>query len=540
MTRAQRDVCRLPTFWMAALSVGLLLCTTNLQAGDSEEWPQAGGPEANWKVAGKAPESWSVVRNENIVWRTPMPEAGQSAVTVWKNRAFVTIHKPIDKFEDRFLGSDIVGYCLDAESGKVLWKIELAGTQTMELACGFSDATVFAPVTDGHHVWFFNRCGAMGCYDFEGNEVWTRQYKLRFKHSNRQCEPILVDGQILNVEVHDKESGFQIRKFTPGTSKTIKPIVPDGVDEKDVWTYLHGIDAATGKILWRESVGTSVHNTPILGRLSDGGLAVAHARGGGHGPLEKPYGVSLTRVTGDARGETLWSTDFEKYDPSFGQHWSGDEVYGFHLGDHVVLSAQDGKLLRRQPLYKSASVWKRVGENWVHEEDVAVKAGKGHPNTNQANLVVGEWHWFLSHNVHYVGRVHVETGKVEYLEVPAQLIGSKVDRSKDELLWGKGRKNRPVNSSGFEIGRKGHDGTGWGHISAASPILVGHLLYCPVVTGTTYVIDTRVKELTPDALVAVNDLGPGGKTWTLASFSYSRGRLFMHTMREVICIGTSD
>ena len=169
---------------------------------------------------------------------------------------------------------------------------------------------------------------------------------------------------------------------------------------------------------------------------------------------------------------------------------------------------------------------------------VEVKAGKAHPNTNQANIVVGDWHWFLSHNLHYLGRVQIETGKVEYLELPAQLIASNDDRKHDLWLWGKRRgDNRPVNARGFAIGDKGHAGTGWGHISAASPILVGRYLICPVVTGTVYVIDTAQKELSPDSLVAVNDLGPGGKTWSLASLSFANGSLYAHTMREVICIG---
>lgn len=34
-------------------------------------------------------------------------------------------------------------------------------------------------------------------------------------------------------------------------------------------------------------------------------------------------------------------------------------------------------------------------------------------------------------------------------------------------------------------------------------------------------------------------VGPAGETWTLASFSYANGRLWMHTMKEVICIGTN-
>ena len=52
-------------------------------------------------------------------------------------------------------------------------------------------------------------------------------------------------------------------------------------------------------------------------------------------------------------------------------------------------------------------------------------------------------------------------------------------------------------------------------------------------------IDTGVDRLDQLALKAVNDLGPAGNTWTLASLSYSRGRLYAHTMREIICIEES-
>ncbi|MDF1660037.1 MAG: hypothetical protein P1U58_20655, partial [Verrucomicrobiales bacterium] len=75
----------------------------------------------------------------------------------------------------------------------------------------------------------------------------------------------------------------------------------------------------------------------------------------------------------------------------------------------------------------------------------------------------------------------------------------------------------------------------WGHISAASPTCVGPYLFLPVVTGTVYVIDTRVEELNPDAIVSVNDLGPGGETWSLASLTFANGRLYAHTMREILC-----
>ncbi len=255
--------------------------------------------------------------------------------------------------------------------------------------------------------------------------------------------------------------------------------------------------------------------------------------------MEKPFGQSLTSLAAGEQGKTLWSTDLQSYDPSFSCHWNEKYVFGFRSGNHIVLDTGSGELLREQPLYESATLWKFGPEDgqWTKRTDVAVRAGKGHPNTNQANIVIGDWHWFLSHNVHYLGRVHVETGEVEYLELPAQLMPSEESREQDVWLWGKGNPhNRPLNAAGFAVGDKGHNGTGWGHISAASPTAIGRHLFFPVVTGTVYVIDAQAKQLSPASIVAVNDLGPGGETWTLASLTYANHRLYAHTMKEILCI----
>ena len=515
----------------------LLLSAECLLAGDN--WHQPAGPNGNWQVDGTPPVEWSATRNENILWRTPMPEAGMSSVTIWGDRVFVTTHVPIKTLEEKESVSDIIGFCMDANTGTILWKAVLPGTAFISLAGGFTDGTVFAPITDGDHVWFFNRCGSMGCYDMSGKEVWLREWTPRFKHDNRQAEPYLVGDTILYVEVANKQEGAKIQKWSTPGQKSNGTDVPEGIDEKEVWTYLHGIDKRTGKVIWREKVGTVVHNTPTVGRMADGTWAVSHARGGPHSPLEKPAGHSLTSLEPGREGTTLWSTDLPGYDPSFASHWNARYVFGFRQGKHVVMAAESGRVLREQPLYSGSTVWKydQSSIDWKRQSDVAVKAGKGHPNTNQANIVVGDWHWFLSHNVHYLGRVHVETGQVEYLELPAQLMPSEQARDQDVRFWGKGHpNNHPLNAAGFAVGDKGHNGTGWGHISAASPTLVGRYLFLPVVTGTVYVIDVQSEELSPTSLVAVNDLGPGGETWTLATLTYGRQRLYAHTMKEVICI----
>ena len=105
-----------------------------------------------------------------------MPEAGMSGVTIWGDRLFVTTHVPIKSPQEKEAVTDIIGFCLNASTGEVLWKVTLPGTVFISLADGFTDGTFCALITDVEHVWYFNLCGSMGCYDMSGNEVWLRKW----------------------------------------------------------------------------------------------------------------------------------------------------------------------------------------------------------------------------------------------------------------------------------------------------------------------------------------------------------------------------
>jgi len=500
-----------------ALFLGLLALSGTVCA---QHWPQASGPNFNWRAEGPEPPlHWSVVDGKNILWRTNLPEGGQSAVTIWGDRAFVTTHRPMDETSNR-LEPNIIGYCLDADTGEILWSVELPGSVPVETAGIFSDATVFAPATDGEHVWFFNRCGSMGCFDFSGKRVWLREFSPRTWHTNRECEPILVRDRIITVEVRNKEAAQKLERHKP---------VPPGIEPRDVWTYLHAINKRTGEIEWIEEAGTSIHNTPMVGQLADGRWAIAHGRGGGHDPLEKPYGVSLSLLDS---GKTLWSREIQG-DCSYNSHWNAKHVFWFEGSHHLVLDSTTGEVLRRQDL--SEKVDFTDAETGKRESGIHLMPGKRMPLTNQTNIVVGGWHYFLAHDLPAIGRVNIETDRTEYLRVPVQLVAG----SEPRRIWAKDEAipNDTKNARGIDIAPdKRAKGTGWGHVSAASPILVNRHLFFPIMNGTVYVIDAFAETLDESALIAINDLGPASETWTLASFSYARGRLWMHTMKEVFCI----
>ena len=496
-----------------------------------QNWPQASGPNANYQVQGEAPLKWSALRNENIKWRTPMPEAGQAAVTVWGNKVFTTIHKPIESIGEKTSVSDIISYCMDAETGEVLWTKDLPGSVIIDIANGFSDATVFAPLCDGEKVWFFNRCGRMACYDLEGNELWIRDFVPRYMHKNRQAEPTLVGDTILYVEMADKKEAFTsiARKDNKGKAEAAK--------DKGFWTYIHGIDKNTGEVLWRENTGTVVHCNPILNTLKDGTKAVVQQRGGPHAPVEKPAGITLMSLAEGKEGQELWSKQINGLFTMANVHWNQDFIPLLIGNECQVLSTNSGELIRKVDFINDVMVHRKGQEG--KKESLSSKGPR--KITYNTEILVGNDYYFLSYAAPYLGKVNIKTGSVEYLALPAQLIASPESSKEDRYIESIQKvKNIPVNQKGLEVGAKGHNGAGYGHLCSASPILVGNHLIIPVVTGTVYVIDTTKDFKNGAALVAVNDLGEANKTWTLSSFSYSKGRLYTHTMKEIICIENKD
>src|SRR5215469_13800994 len=104
--------------WVAFAAGGLL----------AANWPQAAGPDGTWRVHGpNAPGEWSVSLNHNILWRTPLPNGGQSGIAVWGDRLFLTTFDEYRDGDPKF-SAVILGHCLDARTGRLLWSVKLEGS----------------------------------------------------------------------------------------------------------------------------------------------------------------------------------------------------------------------------------------------------------------------------------------------------------------------------------------------------------------------------------------------------------------------------
>ena len=515
------------------LLLTISLAALAIQARAGANWPQAAGPDGSWTTAGPdAPLHWSVSLNQGIVWRTPLPEVGQSGIAVWGDRLFLTTMRPLDAGAAKKKGHDVVGYCLDAATGAILWQVDLPGTEDSIYAYGFSDSTTPSPITDGLHVWFYNSSGSVGCWDYSGRPVWLRRWHpTSGRPFNKQFEPMLVGDTVLNMEPRDEDDPRR--------------------EAKDPWNYLRGLDKLTGRTLWVADDALTHYNTPMCGTLPDGTPAVLQGRGGHHDVPEAPIGLSMTSLAAGRAGRTLWR--FEGTGKAlYTMQW--DRQYAYWLtedgGEHQVLDVRTGKLLRTQSLSENVD-WRRYDPA---AGKYILRSGVNLKQLNPAlsvfpgwftNIVVGGYHYFLCFTdaakavgpPHCVGRVNIATGKVEYLELPVQVV--REPGAADAFVWGQAQASSTVNSRGIDVaGDERSRRDGWYWCFLGHPTAVDGRIFFTTMLGVTYVIDGRAAVLDEGALLAVNDLGPAGKTWSLNSISYANGRLYHRSMKEVVCIGS--
>lgn len=512
------------------IAAGLLRLNAAAKADDGD-WPGAAGPNGSWMAKGAAaPIHWSVSRNQNILWRTVLPEEGQSGIAVWGARLFLTTMKPLPNGEAAREGSDIVGYCLDSRTGRICWTVDLPGSEKSPYAYGFSDVTTPTPVTDGKYVWFCNAGGSMGCWDYHGKQIWLRSWKpTTGRPFNKQFEPILFGDTLLNMEPRDEG---------------------DPRREKDPWNYLRGLDKRTGRTLWIAEDALTHYNTPVFGRLPDGTPAVLQGRGGYHDVPETPIGLSLTSLAPGREGRTLWR--FEgKGKALYTQHWDRKFAYWFDqdASTHQIIDVQTGKPVKTQSLTHRVDYRRYDPKTGKYVLATDVDLQKLDPPVTVfpawfCNIVTGGYHYFLCFTDaanHYgppycIGRVNLRTDKVEYLEAPVQVI--REPGKPDEFIWNQPQSSSTINSRGIDVAgdpRSKRDGWYWCFLG--SPTVVNGKIFITTMLGVTYVIDGDAKVLDQRALLAVNDLGPAGRTWSLNSISCAHGRLYHRSLKEIVCIG---
>ena len=159
------------TLCRAALTLPLLFAFTLPAIAHGEDFAQWRGPRGDGISTAKGlPTKWGV--DQNVAWKMPLPEPGNSTPVVWGDRIFVT--QPIAKENRRTL------LCLDRASGKTLWQqgSDWTGPDPTHGTNPFCSAS---PVTDGKRVIVWHGSAGLFAYDLDGRELWRRDLGIQ-KH----------------------------------------------------------------------------------------------------------------------------------------------------------------------------------------------------------------------------------------------------------------------------------------------------------------------------------------------------------------------
>lgn len=492
-----------------------------------DRWPGNRGPEGNYHLASATEYAtqWSVATGENIRWRMPLPETGHSGIAVWGNRLFLTCFRELTSDDISRKGtwvSEIRGYCLAADTGQILWSCDLPGRRPNQVNGTFTDSTTPTPVTDGKHVWFVNAGGFMACHTIDGNRVWGKAFEVRTKHSAKQFQPFLHAGNLYYAMMREASDPDRRPQTATDYDKNSKSGWP--------WMFVRSFDAMTGEPTGMVPGGISVHSKGAVGSVG-GERVLLHGRGGSHFPPEKPYGISLSRLS--PPHDPVWERPGLSIE---GSHFVDDErAYCFDKHDLVVLDLADGKTVKRIRVRGKGRLvaFDEVSGKYQQPIDAPIFSSR-HLITHRSNIGVGKYHFFMAGQAGILGRIDLESDKVSYLQVPIQMV---VEDGIRKRSWGPFESGDDT-GSGFHVeGDRRRLSHGFGHISAATPIVVNGLVYFTTVLGTVYVIDSNQETFDEASLVAVNDLGLPGQTWTLSPFAAGNGYLYQRTSKEIICVG---
>lgn len=279
----------------SAVGIGLI-ATAN-----GGNWPSWRGDASG---SGRSPEQslpleWS--RDKNVIWRVDLPDRGNSTPAIWGNRVFVT--QAVDEKNLRSL------MCFDRANGNLLWQRGVTYKEE-ERTHGKNPYCSASPAVDGNRIFVSYGSAGVHCYDFEGEELWKRDFGPMDHVWGNSTSPVLY--QNLCFHYHGPGKGAFLAALDQKTGKTVwkyeepdwKPVDrTDGFQGRDdqgvigTWSTPIIIDAdgrdelvmsfpmeivafdpLTGEKLWTcEGLNPLVYGSPV----SAEGLVVA--MGGYHG-----------------------------------------------------------------------------------------------------------------------------------------------------------------------------------------------------------------------------------------------------------------
>ncbi len=202
------------------LSVLILAASSATIGLHADDWPCYRGPAHNGSSAEKGwSEQWGD-QGPKISWKANVG-LGFSSMVVADNRLFSAGY---DKDNDTL-------YCLDAQTGKELWKHSYLSDIGAKY---YEGGTTGSPTLDGTHVYWQSKWGDLFAFDAAtGKILWNTQVQ--------------------------KETGIRV----PDWGFTGAPFVSRNVLVLNIGDAGVGVDKNTGRILWKSADKNCGYSTPV-------------------------------------------------------------------------------------------------------------------------------------------------------------------------------------------------------------------------------------------------------------------------------------
>ncbi|MBN2415622.1 PQQ-binding-like beta-propeller repeat protein [bacterium] len=217
-----------------------------------DQWGQLRGPHQGVSpTAANLPVSFGP--EQNVIWKTPLGN-GHSSPVVWGDRIFVTSET----------NNELETCCIDRTTGAILWR-RSAWYEFIERVHKVNSPATPTPATDGERVYVYLGSSGLICYDYDGNEVWSRV--MRTPANMYGTATSLVMGGDYLIHQNDNAQQSYLEAIDPATGETVwradrkdfkaswsTPMVwnHDGVDEVvvyGVW-WLKAYDLRDGAERW--------------------------------------------------------------------------------------------------------------------------------------------------------------------------------------------------------------------------------------------------------------------------------------------------
>ncbi len=205
------------------------------------------------------PVDWDGTSGKNVLWKTSVPLPGNSSPVIWGDNIFIT----------GATDSKREVYCLDRNSGKLLWTAQAANIAgSSKEAPKVTKETGFAspsPVVNANGVYAVFSNGDLIALDMNGKQLWSQSIGLPQNHYGHSSS-LQIFNDLLIIQ-YDQRTGSRIFAVSTATGKTIwntsrpvkvswsSPILVNTAKGTQIITcaepFVAGYDAKNGNELWK-------------------------------------------------------------------------------------------------------------------------------------------------------------------------------------------------------------------------------------------------------------------------------------------------